>query len=192
MADSLTERIRRVVNAGREARTAYYASIALDDEQELGASAPEAALADLERRLGRPLPPSYRAFLSLYNGWRMFSGAVDLLCVEDMLGGPRAEQIRTWRAREASEWQRVAREDPSSRGFAARTAAVAARALVIGVSDITRTRILLDPETISMDGEWASVTYDGGLESEYRSFLERLEASNAYFRQYVENPEAFQ
>lgn len=38
--------------------------------------APEAAIAGVERRLGMPLPPSYRAMLALHDGWpQLFAGA---------------------------------------------------------------------------------------------------------------------
>src|SRR5688572_3349927 len=100
MASLLEERIQRAVIDGYEARLAHYTSIDPDmaDEQQLGSPAPESRIVDLETRLGRPLPPSYRAFLGMYNGWRMgVNAATDLLSVEEMLDGPRAEEVREWR-----------------------------------------------------------------------------------------------
>jgi hypothetical protein len=131
MLTDLIDRIQGAVKEGYEARSAYYASIDLEDEQELGGPTPEAQLVKLENGLGRCLPPSYRTFLSLYNGWRMISGAIDLLSVEEMLSGPRAEQVHKWQ-------QEAVRNNYE---------AVTARSLVIGLGDITATRILLDPET---------------------------------------------
>lgn len=176
MPSDLVDRIQGAVKEGREARSTYYASIDLADDQELGGPVPEAQLVNLESRLGRRLPPSYRTFLSLYNGWRMIGGAVDLLSVEEMLGGPRAEL--------AHEWQQQAVEDDYE--------PVTVRSLVIGLGEITAARMLLDPETVGPDGEWALVWYDKSVEEEYSSFLEWLEASVAIFRDMVEHPENYQ
>jgi SMI1 / KNR4 family (SUKH-1) len=176
MPSDLVDLIQSAVKEGRKARSAYYANIVLEDEQELGGPAPEAQLVNIENRVGRRLPPSYRTFLSLYNGWRMISGAIDLLSIEEMLGGPRAEQVHKWQ-------QEAVRNDYE---------AITVRSLVIGLGEITATRILLDPETIGPDGEWALVLYDRGEAEEYSSFIEWLEASVAIFRDMVEHPEDYQ
>jgi cell wall assembly regulator SMI1 len=185
MTNHLEERIRRAVIDGYEARSYHYATVDPDmaDEQQLGSPAPESRIVDLETGLGRPLPPSYRAFLSMYNGWRMgVSGATDLLSVEEMLDGPRAERVREWRQLAQKLAQKYAGDE----------AEVVARALVIGVSDVTPTRVLLDPETIDANGEWRLVEYYYGVEQVYPSFLSWLEATVEEFRQLAENPEAFE
>jgi hypothetical protein len=43
------------------------------------AGATEAQLTAVEERLGTTLPPSYRSFLSVSNGWRITSSFVDRL-----------------------------------------------------------------------------------------------------------------
>jgi hypothetical protein len=48
-----------------------------------GKPATPAQLAKLGHRLGAPLPPSYRAFLELHNGWIDFSGESKILSVQD-------------------------------------------------------------------------------------------------------------
>ncbi len=163
---TLDERIRRAVSEGRKARSAHYAAIDLPDEQELGPPAAEADLRKLEARLGRPLPPSYRAFLSLHDGWRMASGAMDLLSVREMLEGPVAAGIRKWQdtARRAGD-------------------AAAAEGLVIGLSSVTATRLLLDPRRPDADGEWPVIQHCKGEEGEYPSFLAWLEESAEEFRE---------
>src|SRR2546430_1214868 len=40
-------------------------------------------IAELEQKLGKALPPSYRAFLELHNGFVNFIGNQNLLAVED-------------------------------------------------------------------------------------------------------------
>jgi cell wall assembly regulator SMI1 len=185
MTNHLEERIRRAVIDGYEARSDHYATIDPDmaDEQQLGSPTPESRIVDLETRLGRPLPPSYRAFLSMYNGWRMgVNAATDLLTVEEMLDGPRAERVGAWRQLAQELAQKYAQGEVE----------IVARALVIGVAEVTPTRVLLDPKTIDANGEWALVEYYYGVEHVYPSFLNWLEATVEEFRQLAETPEAFE
>ena len=96
MEKSLEERIRHAVDEGRKARSEYYDVIDLPNEQQLGAPAPNELIIELETRLGKKLPPSYRVFLSLYDGWRMVDGAMDLLSIGEMLEGAREKKISEW------------------------------------------------------------------------------------------------
>jgi SMI1 / KNR4 family (SUKH-1) len=54
-----------------------------EDEHALGPPASPKQVAKLEDIVGKPLPPSYRAFLELHNGWDDFAGGAKLLSVED-------------------------------------------------------------------------------------------------------------
>jgi hypothetical protein len=54
-----------------------------EEAHERGKPATATQIAALERRIGRPLPPSYKAFLQLHNGWADFAGGAKLLAVED-------------------------------------------------------------------------------------------------------------
>jgi hypothetical protein len=166
MDKELEERIRRAVTEGRKVRSAYYAMIDLPDEQQLGPPAFQAKLVELENRFGKPLPLSYRTFLSLYDGWRMVDGAMDLLSVREMLEGPREASIRKWKrqALEAGDF-------------------IAANSLVIGVSEITPTKLLLDPQRVDAKGEWAVVQHHKVEEYTYTSFLVWLEESVDEFRE---------
>jgi hypothetical protein len=169
MAEALEERIQRAIVAGKEARSAYYKAILLPDEQILGPPASEAQLRELETRLNKPLPPSYRVFLSLCDGWRMVAGGVDLLSIQDMLYGPRADRITKWQ-------HQMARSGDS----------VAANSLVIGDSTITPTKLLLDPDTVDANGEWAVVQHHKDEEVTYPSFLAWLEESVDEFRELLQ------
>ena len=162
----LTARILKAVVTGLKARSEYYSAIVLPDEQKLGAPALESDLKDLEQWVGRSLPQSYRTFLGLYNGWRMASGAIDILSIQEILRGPRADSIRTW--------QEMARKsgDP-----------VAARGLVIGYSEVSATKFLLDPDRQDDDGEWTMVGHDKVEEWTTPSFLSWLEGSVTDFRE---------
>jgi len=164
--DDLAARIAHAVTEGRQARSAYYASIDLPDEQVLGPPADEAQLQALEKQLDRTLPPSYRQFLAQHDGWRMVNGAMDLLSVAELMGGARHARIDKWQK------QMLASGDT-----------VAANALVIGASDITPTRLLLDPDTLTEGGEWLLIRYHKGPEDQYPSFLDWLEESARGFRE---------
>ncbi|WP_084501428.1 SMI1/KNR4 family protein [Nocardia xishanensis] len=169
MQADLTDRVRRAVEDGVRARSAYYASIGLDDLQTLGAPAGEQLIRRLETRIGQSLPPSYRAFLLLHNGWQMVDGVTDLLPVEDLLGGAKAERIEAWQ-RQADK-----SADP-----------VAAGGVVIGWADANQTRILLDPSDATDDGDWRLVQHYKDEEGEYDSFIHWLEESVDEYQELVE------
>lgn len=165
MGKDLEERIKLAVMQGIAERKNYFEAIDLLDEQMLGRPAGESDLLTLETRLGRSLPPSYRTFLSLYDGWKMIDGGLDLLPVRDLLGGTRHQNIKNWQ-----QQMMAVGED------------VAARSLVIGISDITPTKYLLDPEVINEDGEWRLVQHHKIEEAEFPTFLEWLEESVDEYR----------
>ncbi len=157
----LEERIRNAVQAGLSARGKYYESIDLPDEQALGAPASDEQILALEKRIGRPLPASYRAFLQLHDGWQMIDGGTHLLALGDLLKGPIHEEVVAWQ------------QDMRSAGDL-----VAARSLVIGISEITATKYLLDPERADGYGEWPLIQHHDGEEADLPSFIDWLEESN--------------
>lgn len=160
MADTLTDRIRDAVKRGVAARHAYYEAILLPDEQALGEPARLDLVEALERDLGKPLPPSYRTFLLMFDGWRMIDGGTDLFSVAALLPGAQRAEM--------AEWQKRARAEGDE---------VAARSLVIGASGVTATKYLLDPEQVDEDGEWALVQHHHEVEAVVPSFLKWLEES---------------
>lgn len=156
----LLRRLAGAVKHGVEARSAFYASMEIEDGQSLGSPADPELIQSLEARIGRALPPSYKAFLSLHNGWRMVDAETDLLPVEEMLDGPRAANIKDWQ-QQAAKWNDE----------------IAAKGLVIGHSDISPSRILLDSSTITEDGEWRLLERYKDEQVEYGSFVDWLEQS---------------
>ncbi len=60
----------------------------LSEEEEigekLGLPASAAQIAKVKKLLGKPLPPSYQAFLELHNGWDEFEGDAKILSAEDL------------------------------------------------------------------------------------------------------------
>ncbi|MFI0977573.1 SMI1/KNR4 family protein [Streptomyces sp. NPDC021093] len=112
--------------------------------------APEERIVAMEERLGRRMPPSYREFLKVSDGWQHAGGFVWLLA-----GTTDAR----WHNNE-SELADIFEEDldddsdPEER----RDADIWRRGLQLDVeSDITH--VLLDPEDVDEDGEWAVYTW---------------------------------
>lgn len=112
--------------------------------------ASEERIAAVEERLGRRMPPSYREFLKVSDGWRHAGGFVWLLAGTE---GAR------WHDNEsglADLFEEYLDEDagPEER----READLWRRGLQLDVeSDITH--VLMDPEDVDEDGEWAVYTW---------------------------------
>ncbi|MEE1942914.1 SMI1/KNR4 family protein [Streptomyces sp. TRM 70361] len=112
--------------------------------------ASEERIAAVEERLGRRMPPSYREFLKVSDGWRHAGGFVWLLA--------GTESVR-WHGNEsglADMFEEYLAEDagPEER----READLWRRGLQLDVkSDITH--VLMDPEDVDEDGEWAVYTW---------------------------------
>ncbi len=112
-------------------------------EEELGAPASEVQLRALEAHLGVALPPSYRAFLSLYNGGSFgFGGGAPILGTEDHKT-PHTVSTVQWKSNMFNEFEPV---NPLELG---------AIPFLIGGS---RNMILLEPPVRS-DGEMDVVEY---------------------------------
>ncbi|MGW1274093.1 SMI1/KNR4 family protein, partial [Streptomyces sp. NPDC002491] len=130
-----------------------------------------AAIVAAEERLGRRLPPSYRAFLSVSDGWRVdqtagvyvLGGIADIGWFQDPHGltplyeealgdDPRADDVLL-----AGMWQRALRLE----------------------TDSDMSSALLDPGDVDQGGEWALYVYkgwSGELPERYPSFRVYMEA----------------
>ncbi|MEU5720083.1 SMI1/KNR4 family protein [Streptomyces sp. NPDC020403] len=112
--------------------------------------ASEERIAAVEERLGRRMPPSYREFLKVSDGWRHAGGFVWLLA---------GTQDAHWHNDEsglADVFEEYLDEDagPEER----REVDLWRRGLQLDVeSDITH--VLMDPEDVDEDGEWAVYTW---------------------------------
>ncbi|WCN05244.1 SMI1/KNR4 family protein [Streptomyces sp. M92] len=136
-----------------------------------GPGADEVAIAAAERRLGRRLPPSYRAFLAASDGWHVdqtagiyrlggvsdidwFQDPYDMTSLYEEMLGPdpsREETLLT------GMWKRALRLETES----------------------DMSHALLDPGDTDRDGEWALYVYrgwDGELPDRYPSFRAYMEA----------------
>ncbi|MBQ0984763.1 SMI1/KNR4 family protein [Streptomyces sp. F63] len=133
--------------------------------------ADEAVIAAAEKRLGRRLPPSYREFLAVSDGWHVdetagvyqLGGAADIdwfrdpydmtpLYEENLGDDPREEDVLL-----AGMWRRALRLE----------------------TDSDMSHALLDPGDTGRDGEWALYLYKGWggeLPDRYPSFRAYMEA----------------
>ena len=129
----------------------------------LGAPATPEQVAAIERVAGFTLPPDYRAFLELHNGWRGFSGENDLLSAEQMGPGDMARSIADTRSVQEEL------DDPARNGFIISAS--------ISGSDIA----FIDPATRRPDGTADVVRWDPRA-LEYQ----RSPSFIAYLEHYIE------
>lgn len=59
-------------------------------------------ISQLEQTFNFELPPSYKEFLMLYDGWIHFTGTLDLLGSQELLSTDYAERVREFRT---AEWE---------------------------------------------------------------------------------------
>ncbi|UXX92063.1 SMI1/KNR4 family protein [Streptomyces sp. AD2-2] len=118
------------------------------------APATEERIAAMEERLGRQMPPSYREFLKVSDGWRNAGGFVRLLA---------GTEDAHWHNNESGLADLYAEHlDEDSKPEARREADVWRRGLQLDVeSDVTY--VLMDPEDVDDDGEWAVYTWSSWL-----------------------------
>ncbi|MFF0221146.1 SMI1/KNR4 family protein [Streptomyces sp. NPDC004629] len=112
--------------------------------------ASEERIAAMDERLGRRMPPSYREFLKVSDGWRHAGGFVWLLA------GTEDARWHNDESGLADTFEEYLDEDagPEER----READIWRRGLQLDVeSDITH--VLMDPEDVDEDGEWAVYTW---------------------------------
>jgi hypothetical protein len=116
--------------------------------------ASEKRIAAMEERLGRRMPPSYREFLAVTDGWRHAGGFVWLLA---------GTESARWHA-DASGLAYGFDEDldedagPEER----RQADIWRRGLQLDVES-DATYVLMDPDDVDEDGEWAVYTWASWL-----------------------------
>lgn len=112
--------------------------------------APEDRIEAMEERLGRRLPPSYRQFLKVTDGWRHAGGFVWLLAgTQDADWHDDASGL-------GASFEEYLDEDagPEER----READIWRRGLQLDVES-DATYVLMDPEDVDEDGEWAVYTW---------------------------------
>ncbi|MFC9502913.1 SMI1/KNR4 family protein [Streptomyces sp. NPDC057002] len=139
------------------------------------APAPSARIASLEERLGLRLPPSYRAFLQVTDGWRHAGGFVWRLAgTEDIRRHADVSGFAEWFKEELDE---------DSTPEEVLLAGMWERALQLDVES-DATYVLMDPGDVGDDGEWAVyeyATWSGEYPQRHRSFRAFMEAMHRQF-----------
>ena len=123
---------------------------------QMGPPATPAELAELERHLGVRLPPSYAAFLSLYNGVEGFFDDVPLLSTSELISG-------------RGEWREdIAEIDPDLAKFP-----------FAGSGTSAAGHFVFDTRTVDADGEMPVIHLAAdGDKTRYKSFV-------AYLRKFL-------
>ncbi|WP_307628872.1 SMI1/KNR4 family protein [Streptomyces turgidiscabies] len=123
-------------------------------------------IAAMEERLGRRMPPSYREFLKVSDGWRHAGGFVWLLAGTE---GARWHNDESGLAVIFEEYL-----DDDAGTEERREADIWRRGLQLDIeSDITH--VLMDPDDVDEDGEWAVYTWAswrGAPPERHANFLE--------------------
>lgn len=138
----------------------------------------ENEILESEMRLGLALPPSYRSFLSISNGWSPFSTFVKrLLPVQEIerfgIAKPdRLAAILDWQEDDISDSDYLDYENPRHRQ-AIRPRYYADSILASegwGGGEL----VLLNPNIITADGEWETIFFANWIPGNrrYRTFLE--------------------
>lgn len=120
--------------------------LVFDEEypHELGQPCSPQQIAALEATVGRPLPPSYRAFMELHNGWSDFAGGAKLLAVEDHRAVWVAERVKSL----GFLFQEFEPRDAFKHG---------AIPILLGKKD--QSFMVLDPSTVRPDGEMDFISF---------------------------------
>jgi HEAT repeat protein len=151
--------------------------------------AADSEIDDVEARLGIVLPPSYRAFLKVSNGWRRTTCAIEHVRGTQDIGWFRKEN-RDWIAAYASAASFGPRDEISDDEYYAYGQQAAADFRTshlketLQVSDIGDSAVyLLNPQVIAKDGEWEAWFLANWLPGvhRYRSFLEMMQAEYHHF-----------
>ncbi|RST07706.1 SMI1/KNR4 family protein [Streptomyces sp. WAC07149] len=135
--------------------------------------APPERIAALEARLGAPLPPSYRSFLEVTDGWRWAGEFVYLLAPAAEVGplreltGHLFEMLSEWEQEdleedldeeEEDEEEEDEEEDLDDGDEEPYESERWGRAIQISL-DGDQTWLMLDPGDVNADGEWAAYRY---------------------------------
>lgn len=129
--------------------------------------ASERAVAEAEQRLGIPLPPSYRAFLMLNDGWPLFFEGADLLPARELGHAAHAELVAA--ISEAAETPVPDIGPPSRR---ARTRP---RLVPFGLDRQACTLFAFNPAVCQKDGEYEVISWFNEIGVRKDSFEGMLE-----------------
>ncbi len=136
----------------------------MEDEEaslQLGKPCSPRQLARVEQALGKPIPPSYRAFLELYDGWDDFEGDAKILGSDDV----GAAWVKSRIAKKGALFIEFTKKNP-----------LATFGFPIFLGPTSSRLAVLDTRKVDGEGEMPVITYDyTKKEDEYASFTGFLE-----------------
>ena len=148
--------------------------------------ATETQLVQLESQLGTTLPPSYRAFLSYTNGWRLLTFTIENVCSTENVTWfidryPRI--VQAWMSMPTMDIpdSRYYVYDEHQREIDIRPEYLASCLLISDIADAAM--VLLNPDVMTSDGEWEAWLLASWLPGahRYRSFWELMQAEYQSF-----------
>ncbi len=173
MSENILETVKKAIQKNVIAREQYNKSmlqaaeklgylkagsaIVDDEKQELAMPASEEEIKHLESTIGMKLPPSYRAFLRLHNGWKMVDGSPDFFSISQIL-----------------DYMSSKDHFDLMKNASIRNDDFVKNSLVIGASMNSPDIYLLNPDKINSEGEWEFIDYDKLDYETYPSFLDFL------------------
>jgi SMI1 / KNR4 family (SUKH-1) len=131
--------------------------------------ATEDQISNLEARLGKTLPPSYRAFLKASNGFQQPGMFVPRLLTVDEIEWFRVKSLDT-----IDMWKSNGLEDLTN---------------ALAISPFDEDVYLLNPQVVTADGEWEALDFSPGQAScdHYPSFWELMQAKRKTFLNVMES-----
>jgi hypothetical protein len=169
----LRSEVKKLVDDFVEASREYHL-LRFDDEYSfrLGKPCSPKQIAALEKTIGKPLPPSYRAFLELHNGFDGFIGSRNLLAVEDQGDGWVEFELKKLGAR----FDEFGDINPFKQG-----------AIPVELGEDDPVYLVLDPRKVRKNGEMDFVQYEYSKEeNRYDSFVSYLQSELASVRRLIE------
>ena len=134
------------------------------EKQNFGKPADESDIQEFEAKLNLSLPPSYRAFLLINNGWKVIDGSQSFFSMDQLLA---------WRSRkDPSHWMAIAKQNGDE---------FVGSCLVIGASDDSPDKYLLRPDNMNEEGEWQFIEFFKDGHEVYESFLEYIISTKEQF-----------
>ncbi|HEV2947407.1 MAG TPA: SMI1/KNR4 family protein, partial [Gemmataceae bacterium] len=169
----LRSEIKKLVDEYVEAKREYF-RLRFDKEYtvRLGKPCSPEQIAALEEILGKALPPSYRTFLELHNGFERFIGNQKLLGVEDQ----EADWVQVEVERIADLFEENGGDNPFERG-----------AIPVEIGQDAPIYMILDPRKVRKDGEMDFVEYDLTEEqNRFKDFVSFLRSKLESTRRLIE------
>jgi hypothetical protein len=170
----LRSEIKKLLDDFVEAKREYI-RLCFDKEYsaKLGKPASPEQIAELEERIEKPLPPSYRAFLELHNGFENFIGIQNLLAVEDQDAGWVEGELE----RIGDNFEEFGGDNPFEKG-----------AIPVQLGKDQPVYLVLDPKKVRKNGEMDFVEYDNTEEqNRFKDFASFLRSKVEAMRSLIED-----